>query len=197
MASYAEMAVRSVTGRAAIEGHVDQLTALGEQLVIVSAAALDCPLCEPWQGEVLAINGASGPHTIRAPHAIQPTGLRGLLRAPEQVTVHVAGSLTEARAAGLFHPNCRHNISVYLPGVTQRPETPPHPQGATYEDTQQQRYYERQVRAWKRRAAAALDDAARRQANARVRDYQAKIRELVDAKGLARKPHREQIGRAR
>jgi hypothetical protein len=197
MASYAEMAVRSVTGRAAIEGHVDQLTALGEQLVIVSVAALDCPLCEPWQGEVLAINGASGPHTIRAPHAIQPTGLRGVFRAPEQVTVHVAGSLTEARAAGLFHPNCRHNISVYLPGVTQRPDTPPHPQGATYADTQQQRYYERQVRAWKRRAAAALDDAGRRQANARVRDYQAKIRELVDAKGLARKPHREQIGRAR
>lgn len=192
MASYAEMAVRSTTARAAIDGHVDQLQALGEQLVIVSDAILECPLCRPWETEVLAINGQSGPHTLRLPHAIQPTGIRAALRGPETVVVHVAGSLPEARARGLFHPNCRHSLSVYLPGVTQRPPQPAHPSGATYEDTQQQRYYERQVRAWKRRAAAAMTDADRRKANAKVRAYQAKIRELVDAKGLVRKPHREQ-----
>lgn len=195
MSAYAEMAARSVTGRAAIEGHLDQLTALGEQLVIVSDAILECPLCRPWETKVLAINGQSGPHDLRLRKAIQPPenrGLRGLLRAPESVTVHVAGSLTEARSAGLFHPNCRHSLSVYLPGVTERPPQPAHPSGATYEDTQQQRYYERQVRAWKRRAAASMDDQARRKANAKVRQYQAKIRQLVDDKGLTRKPHREQ-----
>jgi hypothetical protein len=192
IASYAEMAVRSSTARAAIDGHVDQLTALGEQLVIVSDAILECPLCRPWETEVLAIGGQSGPHTLRLPHAIQPTGLRNLLRPSETVVVYVAGSLAEARAAGLFHPNCRHSLSVYLPGVTQRPPQPAHPNGATYEDTQQQRYLERQVRAWKRRAAASMDDASRRAANARVRQYQARIRELVDDKGLTRKPHREQ-----
>lgn len=192
MASYAEMAVRSVTARAAIDGHVDQLTALGEQLVIVSDAVLECPLCRPWETEVLAINGQPGPHTLRLPHAIQPTGIRAALRGPETVVVHVAGSLAEARARGLFHPNCRHSLSVYLPGVTERPPQPAHPNGATYEDTQQQRYYERQVRAWKRRAAASMDDASRRQANAKVRAYQARIRQLVDDKGLTRKPHREQ-----
>lgn len=199
MASYAEMAVRSVTGRAAVTGHIDQLAALGQQLVIVSDAPLECPLCAPWEGEVLAINGASGPHTLRLPRAIQPTGrsLLDRLRGPETVAVHVAGSLIEARAAGLFHPNCRHNLSVYLPGVTRRPESPPHPHGATYEDTQQQRYLERQVRAWKRRAAASMDDASRRQANARVRTYQARIRELTADKGLHRQPAREQIGAAR
>lgn len=197
MASYAEMAVRSVTARAAITGHVEQLTALGQQLVIVSDAPLECPLCRPWEGEVLAINGASGPHTLRLPHAIQPTGLRAAFRPLETVAVHVAGSLPEARAAGLLHPNCRHSLSVYLPGVTVRPTSPPHPHGATYEDTQRQRYYERQVRAWKRRAAAALTDADRRRANARVRQYQARIRALVAEKGLHRQPAREQITSAR
>jgi hypothetical protein len=196
-ASYAEMAVRSVTARAAITGHVEQLQALGQQLVIVSDAPLECPLCRPWEGEVLAINGASGPHSLRLPHAIQPTGIRASLRGPETVVVHVAGSLPEARAAGLMHPNCRHSLSVYLPGVTERPQSPPHPQGATYEDTQRQRYYERQVRAWKRRAAAALTDADRRRANARVRQYQARIRALVAEKGLFRQPAREQITSAR
>jgi hypothetical protein len=197
MASYAEMAVRSVTARAAITGHVDQLTALGQQLVIVSDAPLECPLCRPWEGEVLAINGAAGPHTLRLPHAIQPTGIRAAFRPPETVAVHVAGSLVEARAAGLMHPNCRHSISVYLPGVTVRPQSPPHPNGATYEDTQRQRYYERQARAWKRRAAASMDDADRRKANAKVRAYQARIRQLTADKGLHRQPAREQIGAAR
>lgn len=194
MASYAEMAVRSVTARAAITGHVDQLAALGQHLVIVSDAPLECPLCRPWEGEVLAINGQTGPHALRLPRADAP---RTLLGRRETVAVHVAGSLPEARSRGLFHPNCRHSLSVYLPGVTRRPTSPPHPHGATYEDTQQQRYLERQVRAWKRRAAASMDDAGRRQANARVREYQRRIRELTATKGLVRKPAREQISRAR
>jgi Phage minor capsid protein 2 len=194
MASYAEMAVRSATGRAAIEGHIDALTALGEQLVIVSDAPLECPFCRPWEGEILSINGQSGPHTLRLPKA-DDSG--GLFRRPETVAVHVAGSLVEARAQKLFHPNCRHSLSVYLPGVTRRPQSPPHPQGATYEDTQEQRRLERQVRAWKRRAAAALDDQARRRANAKVRHYQARVREHTAATGLRRKSEREQIGRAR
>ena len=194
MASYAEMTVRSVTARAAIEGHIDALGELGIGLVIVSDSPLECPLCRPWEGEVLTLGAESGPHTIRAEHAIQPSGLFAPTRT---VAVHVAGSLTEARGQGLFHPNCRHSLSAYLPGVTTRPQSPPHPQGATYEDTQQQRYLERQVRTWKRRSAAAMDDQARRKANARVREYQARIRQLTDAKGLARKRQREQIGAAR
>ncbi|MDX3582530.1 phage minor capsid protein [Streptomyces europaeiscabiei] len=110
MAAYAEMAVRSVTARAAIEGHTDALTELGVGLVIVSDAPLECPLCRQWEGEVLALGGQSGPHTVRAEHAAPPEQPRqGLLRrrgpAPT-VVVHVAGSLLEARAAGLFHPNC-------------------------------------------------------------------------------------------
>ncbi|MFB7908122.1 phage minor capsid protein [Kitasatospora sp. NPDC056076] len=185
MASYAEMAVRSVTGRAAIQGHVDQLQAASRELVIVSSAPLECPLCAPWEGEVLSIGGPSGSRTLHAEHAIQDG---------KQVEIHVAGSLEEARAAGLFHPNCRHSVSAYLPGVTVRPQSPPHPGGATYEDTQRQRYYERQIRMWKRRQAAAFDDDAGRRAGARVRDYQARIRQLVAAKELPRKPQREQLG---
>ncbi|MGW4648051.1 phage minor capsid protein [Kitasatospora sp. NPDC004289] len=188
MASYAEMAVRSATGRAAIEGHTDRLRALGQRLVIVSDAPLECPLCAPWEGKVLTLDGPDGPHTVTVEHAIEDG---------RQVTVTVAGSLAEARAAGLLHPNCRHNISLYLPGVTKPPARVSHPGGATYEDTQRQRYLERQVRSWKLRQAAALDDDARRAAGARVRAYQARIRELTAAKQLRRKPAREQIGAAR
>ncbi|MGW7198464.1 phage minor capsid protein [Streptomyces chryseus] len=193
LASYAEMAVRSVTARAAIEGHIDALTEIGTTLVIVSDSPLECPLCAPWEGEILAINGQSGPHTLRMAHAIQPTAL---LARTQTVAVHVAGSLPEARAAGLFHPNCRHSLSIYLPGVTTRPQAPPTP-GTTYADTQRQREIERHIRRWKRRQAASMSEAAFRKAGAKVRAWQAEMREHVAAHDdLRRKPQREQTNRA-
>ncbi|MGW4810545.1 phage minor capsid protein [Kitasatospora cineracea] len=188
MASYAEMAARSATGRAAIQGHTDRLQAIGQRLVIVSSAPLECPLCRPWEGKVLSLGGAPGERTVAVPHAT---------RDGQSATVDIAGSLEEARAAGLFHPNCRHSVSLYLPGVTTSAASPPHPGGATYEDTQQQRYLERQVRAWKRRAAVAIDDQAKRVAGQKIRAYQGRIRELTADKQLPRKRQREQIGSAR
>ncbi len=188
MASYAEMSVRTATGRAAIQGHTDRLAALGQRYVTVSDSPLECPLCRPWEGEVLALPGPGGERDVTLPHATDDG---------RQVAVRVAGSLPEARAAGLLHPNCRHSISLYLPGVSTRPVSPPHPGGATYEDTQHQRYLERQVRQWKRRQAVALDDTARRAAGARVRAYQGRIRALTAEKQLPRKSAREQIGTAR
>ena len=194
LAAYAEMAVRSVTARAAIEGHIDALAEINVGLVIVSDAPLECPLCRPWEGEILSLGPESGSRTIRAEHTIQPSGLF----APTQtVAVHVAGSLLEARAQGLFHPNCRHSLSAYLPGVTTRPPHHATP-GTTYEDTQRQRQIERHIRAWKRRAAAAIDEASRARANAKVRDWQKAAREHVAAhEHIRRKPQREQIGSAR
>ncbi|MFE6225475.1 phage minor capsid protein [Streptomyces sp. NPDC057854] len=196
LAAYAEMAVRSVTARAAVEGHIDALAELGVGLVIVSDAPLECPLCAPWEGEVLSLGPERGPRTVRAEKAIQPAGLRAALRPPETVAVHVAGSLTEARAEGLFHPNCRHSLSAYLPGVTTRPPHQATP-GTTYKDTQRQREIERNIRAWKRRQAAATTDADRQRAGVFVRRWQAQARANVAAHPhLRRKPAREQIGQA-
>ncbi|MFB6809419.1 phage minor capsid protein [Streptomyces sp. NPDC056387] len=196
LAAYAEMAVRSVTARAAIDGHIDAMAEVGQGLVIVSDAPLECPLCAPWEGEVLALSGPAGPRTVRTEHAIQPSGVRSLFRPPQTVAVHIAGSLPEARAAGLFHPNCRHSLSLYLPGVTTRPPHHATP-GTTYADTQRQRAIERHIRRWKRAEAAAMDDAARAKARAKVREWQAAAREHVAAhEHIVRKPAREQIGRA-
>lgn len=86
-------------------------------------------------------------------------------------------------------------MSTFLPGVSRRP--PRQEDRADYETTQKQRYYERQIRAWKRKQAAAMDAGARKRAGARVRAYQGKIRELIDGTGLPRKSHREQFDSAR
>ncbi|WP_394438329.1 phage minor capsid protein [Streptomyces sp. SGAir0957] len=91
--------------------------------------------------------------------------------------------------------SCRHNVSAYLPGLSRVPKE--QASRGTYEDTQKQRYLERQVRKWKRHAAVALDDDQRRAANAKVRAYQARIRELTADTGLPRKSRREQVATAR
>ncbi|MEV4335756.1 phage minor capsid protein [Streptomyces sp. NPDC049590] len=186
MRSYTEMAMRSVLGRAAIEAHTDRLGAAGVDLVIVSQAPEECPVCRPWERQILARTGVPGAREVRVEHATEDG---------RTVTVRVAGSLPQARAAGLMHPNCRHSVAAYLPGVSRVPET--QPSRGTYEDTQRQRYLERQIRKWKRLEAAALDDARRTAARARVRAYQGRVRELVTETGLPRKSHREQLTTAR
>ncbi len=180
LTSYVEMGVRTSTAHAAIDAHVERLQAFGEDLVIVSESPSSCPICAPWEGEVLSLSGdtvgavADGGSTV------------------------VAGSLDDAEADGLFHPNCTHAVSLFIPGVTEQPDDAgldgydPQP----YEDRQQLRYLERQVRAWKRRDALALDEAAAAKANAKVRAYQARIREHVATSGTKRQPPRERIGAA-
>ncbi|MBQ0827703.1 phage minor capsid protein [Streptomyces tagetis] len=184
--SYVEMATRSAVGRAAIEAHTDRLGAAGVDLVLVSQSPEECERCRPWERKVLSRTGAAGAREVQVEHATEDG---------EMVTVAVAGSLDEARAAGLLHPNCRHSVSAYLPGVSRVPKA--QPSRGTYEDSQRQRYLERQVRKWKRLEEAAMDEAAAAARRARVRAYQARIRELVKDTGLPRKSHREQLESAR
>jgi hypothetical protein len=180
--SYVEMAVRTGAGHAAVQGHVDALASSGLDLVIVSDAPRECPLCRPWERKILSISGRVGA-------VIEPSVLTGTPR-----TVTVTASLATARAAGFQHPNCRHSVSAYLPGATIKGVAQRDPAG--YEAGQRQRAIERSIRAWKRRQAVALDDAAARVASAKVREWQTVLRAHIDANDLRRLTRREQIGTA-
>mgnify|MGYP001436630643 CR=1 FL=1 len=185
MTSYAEMAVRTATGRAAVEAHGDRLRAAGVDLVVVSNAPHECPLCKPFEGKVLALDGPEGARTVEAEHATEDG---------RTVPVRIAGSLDEARRRGFQHPNCRHSLAAYLPGVT-RPaaEASTDPDG--YKATQKQRAIERGIRKWKNRAAAAVTPEGKRAAEAKVREWQAKQRaHLTEHPELIRKREREQPG---
>ena len=130
LAEYSEMTTRTAVGRAHTNAKLDGYTAAGEYLVIVSDSPEECPLCRPWEGKVLAIDG------------------RGLGEgSPATDTVSAATS------AGLFHPNCAHTANLYVEGLTQPLKGAANPAG--YELRQQQRYYERNVRRWNRRNVAA------------------------------------------
>ncbi|MFE1770276.1 phage minor capsid protein [Streptomyces sp. NPDC059008] len=185
MTSYAEMAVRTAVGRAAVEAHGDRIRAAGVSLVIVSNAPHECPLCRPYEGRVLALDGPDGARTVEVEHAVEDG---------RTVRVHVAGSLDEARRHGFHHPNCRHSVAAYLPGVTRAPvEHSTDPDG--YEATQKQRAIERGIRKWKNRVAASTTPEGKRTAEFKVRQWQKRQRELLAAHPeLIRKRYREQPG---
>ncbi|MGH8878001.1 MAG: phage minor capsid protein, partial [Stackebrandtia sp.] len=182
LSSYVEMVTRTVTQRAAVTGETDRLESLGVGLVYVSNAAQECALCRPFEGRVLSLTGRAGAVTVEH----QLTG------AP--VTVDVVASLVEARVRGLFHPNCRHSVSAYLPGVTTLPAQPTaDPKGDAAR--QRQRAIERAIRKHKIRQAGAIDPKAKKAAAKKVRQWQAEMRDhLDDHPDLRRLPYREQVG---
>lgn len=78
MRSYAQMVARTTTMEAHLQGTAMRLQEHGHDLVKVSTHSNPCHLCAPWQGKILSLSGNDKDHP----------------------------SLDEAKAAGLFHPNC-------------------------------------------------------------------------------------------
>jgi hypothetical protein len=110
------------------------------------------------------------------------------------VSFHVAATIEDATAAGLFHPNCKHTLTAYLPGVTQlKPNAWTAANEQDYKNTQTLRALERAVRASKLQAAAALTPLDKARATRAVRAGQARIRDFTAQTGLLRRSRREQI----
>jgi hypothetical protein len=186
LASYVEMATRTVITHAVVQAHSDQLDALGVDLRIVSNAPQECFKCRPWEGKILTAHNQR--YILMRTKSVVTD---------EPMVVRIAGSVDQAIAAGLLHPNCRHTINAYLPGATKVPTNTADPDGD--KARQQLRALEREVRAAKMQAAAAIDPAAAAAARAKVRAVQAQIRQHIDTAPtqLFRQSHREQIGTAR
>lgn len=183
LASYVEMATRTGVAQAAVEGHMDRLQDLDIDLVIVSNAPQECPVCRPFEGEVLARTGPTG----RVQVENELTG--------SPMTVNVKDTIAGAVAQGLQHPNCRHSLSAYLPGLTKPITHTADPQGDA--DRQRLRELERRLRRAKLKAAAVIDPDAKTRLDAKVRSLQAQIRDHVDTTTAKRQPARERVGVAR
>lgn len=166
LSSYVEMATRTTAGQAHVQGGIDRYTQQGRYLVVVSDAPEECKLCRPFEGKVLSLSG-------RIPTDGE-LGAHGY-----------GGTLAHARSAGFMHPNCRHALSAFIPGLTKplgRPTADPDGDA----ERQQQRYRERQVRDAKRKVAAAEpfgDTQELRMAQALVRVRQMKLRHFLEDTG--------------
>ena len=174
IASYVEMALRTASQRATFMADGEKRNRWGVHTIFVSAHANACDLCIPWQGKVLIDD-------------VYSSGIR-----PRDGNYPL---LSEAMDKGLLHPNCRHTLATYFPGVTKLPEVPDEETARkNYEAEQKQRYMERQIRKWKRRAAGALDEENQAAAEAKVKYWQARMREhLKENPQLRRDYWREKV----
>lgn len=161
IASYAEMALRTAAHRATLAAEGKERDRLGIHTVIVSAHANTCELCAPWQAKILVDDVFSSGTAEEARELGYPL-------------------LSEAIKAGLLHPNCRHTITTYIPGVTQIPKIPDEKKAAeTYSAEQKQRALERKIRKWKRIAEGSLDEKNIKAAKNKLNAYRKELRELL------------------
>lgn len=173
IASYAEMVVRTSGQKATLMASGARNQEWGVTTIQITQHGSTCELCAPWQGRVLIDDVYSGGKAEDGPYPL----------------------LSQAMNEGLFHPNCRHGYGTYFEGISDAPQT-----YATsdvvkkYEVEQQQRYNERKIREWKRKANGSMDEGNIRKAEAKVREWQAKQRQLLDENDwLRRKYDREGI----
>ena len=173
IASYVEMALRTSSKRAMLTAEGLRNQEWGVTTIQITQHGSTCPLCSPWQGRVLIDDVYSGGKPQDGPYPL----------------------LSQAMTEGLFHPNCRHGSGTFFEGISETPE--PYNKAAVeakYEKEQQQRYNERKIREWKRKANGSFDEANKRKAEAKVKEWQAKQRQLIqDNDWLRRDYHREKV----
>lgn len=162
IASYAEMALRTASHRATLLGEGKKREEWGIHTVVVSAHANTCPLCAPWQGKVL----------------IDDVYCSGTVEEAEKLGYPL---LSTAMKAGLLHPNCRHTISTFFPGISKVPTVPDAEKAIdTYNAEQKQRELERKIRKCKRKAEGSCDPENVNYANDKVGQYQKELRVHLD-----------------
>ncbi|RJX18514.1 MAG: hypothetical protein C4570_06445 [Ammonifex sp.] len=86
MKTYADTVARTTTMEAHLQGTANRLLEHGHDLVKISTHVGACPKCVNWQGKVLSLTGKTAGY---------PT-------------------LDDAKAGGLFHPNCKHAYGLYI-----------------------------------------------------------------------------------
>ncbi|WP_338627572.1 polymorphic toxin type 50 domain-containing protein [Clostridium baratii] len=175
IASYAEMCLRTASQRATFLGEGKKRDEYGIHLVVVTAHANTCKMCEPWQGQVLIDDIFS--------HGTKEDGDYHLL--------------SEAVGKGFLHPNCRHTLATYFPGITRLPVVPDGKEAIkVYEAEQKQRYYERQLRKWKRFEVGTCDEESKEIAHNKIKELQNVLKKHIKDNNQFRRNYNRKEARA-
>ena len=177
IASYSEMALRTAEKRATMYGDGEKRQEWDIDTVVVYGHNGACPLCSRWQNRVYIDDVYSNG---------KPNNKYPLL------SVAIQG--------GLYHPNCKcPPPQTYIEGITDPPTQKTSQELEkdiqNYNLEQVQRYNERQIRKYKRLEANCLDDTNKKRYSLKVKEWQSKQREFINAhlETLKRDYSREKI----
>ena len=106
LADYADMAIRTASKRAYLQGEGQKRQEWGISTVIINKRGNPCPKCLPFVGKVLIDDvWSNGPKDGKSP----VTGIKYPL-------------MSSAIAAGLYHPRCKDSHTTYFEGISTPPE---------------------------------------------------------------------------
>jgi hypothetical protein len=91
--SYSEMVVRTTTRKAVVEGQIAKMASLGVNLARISSHASSCPICVPFQGRLVSLDGAISDYNGEAVADLSSVG------------------------APPYHPNCRHTLQPVVADI--------------------------------------------------------------------------------
>ena len=157
---YANMAIRTASKRAYLQGEGTKRQEWGITTVIVNKRGNPCPKCLPFCGKVLiddvwSDGSSDGISSV--------TGLKYPL-------------MSKAVAAGLHHPNCRDAHTTYFEGVNPPPDDRYTKQeqkeiAENYRQEQKQQYAKRQEEKFDRLATYSLDDENQKKYGVKAKEW--------------------------
>lgn len=146
LADYADMAIRTASKRAYLQGEGEKRQEWGICTVIVNKRGNPCPKCLPFCGKVLIDDvWSGGPKDGISPD----TGKRFPL-------------ISKAIEYGLYHPRCKDSHTTYFEGISTADDSWTQEEldkiGQNYQLDQKQQYAARQAEKFDRMAKYSLDE---------------------------------------
>lgn len=178
--AYVNMNIRTTVHNTYIESVKDRQQDYGSDVFQVSSHAGARPLCYPYQGKLYSWGMIGGTITLG----------NGKTYKYEPISTTSYGE-----AAGLFGINCGHVPYPMIAGVSEPVKEKIYTKKENdrqYQESQEQRALERQIR-YEKRAVEMLGHLATPEDKQRIRDAQARMREFIDRTGRTRRYDREQI----
>ena len=150
LSDYADMAIRTASKRAYLQGEGEKRQEWGVTTVIMAKRGNPCPKCLPFVGKVLIDDVWSGGRS----DGVDPeTGKRYPL-------------MSYAISKGLYHPRCKDSHTTYFPGISTADDTWTEEElkkvGLQAKQEAQQQYAQRQKEKYDRLAKYSLDPENKR-----------------------------------
>lgn len=169
LADYADMAIRTASKRAYLQGEGEKRQEWGISTVIMNKRGNPCPQCLPFVGKVLIDDVYSG----------------GAKDGKSSVTGLKYPLMSEAIASGLYHPRCKDSHTTYFEGISTPPNDAKYTKeeldqmAENYRKEQQLQYAKRQQEKFGRLAENSLDEDNRRHYQQREQEWSRKVMNQV------------------
>lgn len=174
IADYIRMALRTTSTRAKLQGESAKYSARGYDTVQVSKYSMCSDTCLPWQGKAY-INDVF----VMWDGTVEERE-NGELWGKSNYCGKWFPLLSTAIHGGLFHPNCRHTIALYIDGDAPPKSIDNSEIEKSYKLEQKQRRLENEIRRAKRKAEGFSDPDNIKKAKKELLEAQKKLRDLIN-----------------